>query len=131
MRRTGRLFRNSKEQIVVVRGFADIDSSKDGNIEFGDLSYSESEFRILIDKSANQEMMIKRFSAAIDQEGFALTDSEYLAVCIPPIEDLAVGDIVIRIQKRNEDLRITAITRSRGVQELELEKGNKTQSYQY
>lgn len=130
-RRSGRLYKDSKEQIVIVRARDDIDSSISGVIQFGDLSYARSEFQILIDASANQDMMIKRFTTSIDEEGAILTEVGYLAVCIPPIEGLLVGDIVIRITKGNENLRITGTTRARGVQELELEKADATRSYEY
>ena len=125
--RTGKLYQRLKEQIVVLRTIPE--SQRDNNISdnfvYCDNTYDKSEYMEIIGIADNVRIAILKGSLSFDSNGFPVTESEYIGTVIPPLNNVLVDDLIIRIDKDCQELYIAGITEQIGVQELELSNQNK------
>ena len=121
------------EKVAVLRGRPDNDPNtmvmQDAIWTFGKETFPQRTFDLLVSESDNREVRIEQKKFKFDGETIVTTNSDYNCVSIPPIDNLEVGDIVIRLQKGNQQLVVMNTPDSvYGVQEWQMEDRSETQS---
>lgn len=127
----GPLYNIQKEQVVVIRNRDVINEDLEGFITYGRFEIGESDFQIIVEEDAEFFVVIHDESDSISEDGIALTESDYTMTVRPPNNRIRVGDIIIRIDKNGEDLRITRLSQRNGNQEVKLDKRGKAETYIY
>lgn len=129
----GPLYNTMKERVMVLRDRSPIDPNISGKIDFGTYDFDKSDVEIIIDRDNPLIMVIRKMKEQITPDGIALTDAEYMALNIPPNDKILVGDRIIRIDRNNEDLRITDLSEEPrfNIQAISMEKGGKIGTYRY
>lgn len=120
--------RKLEETIVVLRPIPQFEQLPDtpGVWTFCERSYPKQAFASIIAETDAKKACILRRRLAFDATDILQQEIEYFANITPPITTLAVGDMLIRIEKACQELYIEGLTQVDAMQELELANRSKT-----
>lgn len=125
--RKGPLFRKMEEQIVVLRHIAKYqqDDTITGNLTYCNQTFPRNQFEEIIGELDNIEAVVRRNRQSFDSDGIPISEFDYFCELKPPIDDFKQGDILIRIDKKCQDLSVETINEVLGVQVLQLSNRDK------
>lgn len=126
--RRGPFLKSLEEKIVVLCSIDSRhrDDSVTDTISFGDETFKLSEFRVVVPETDNLKIVIFRNNLAVNPDGILESQIDYIGNITPPNDKLSVADIVIRVEKNNQQLIIEGIEVVSGKQQLELNNREQT-----
>lgn len=124
----GSFCKTLEEQIVVLRPVPQVlqDDTETDEWVFCGCPYPRKAFQLIIGENVEQKIIIIKRGLTVDPDGISVSEAEYRGNVTPPLKTIQVGDLVLRVQKRCQELYIYGITDVAGIQQLELENRSKT-----
>ena len=130
--RKGPLYRSQQEQVIVLRAIPQGQQQDDSDLpkeeryfSYGNMRYRKREYQEIVGQSANRKICISKRRIAFDPSGIPISTNDLIGVSVPPIENMKVDDLLVRLDKDLEELYIEGITNTLGIQEIELANRDK------
>ena len=117
----GKLFSDREERIISLRGIPlkYQDNRITGTFDYGIHSYKKKAFEKVIDESDNQKIVLSQVTESLATAGISVSEIDLVGIANPPISNIKTADIVVRIDRNDQNLEVHNVNPVQNFQRIE------------